>query len=316
VETVDCNLCGSRDHRLAYSMPDVHFHRDRWFDIVECSSCGLGFVNPRPSFEEMREYYPRQFYNYFDDASLHSLRYEREAEFLDAPGNGKMLLDIGCANGDFPRFMMNRGWKVEGVEVSTNARPISDFTVYRQDFASLPFDSPRYDAITAWAVLEHVHDPAAYFRKAATLLKPGGRFVFLVTNFSSSSSRFLFREDPPRHLYFFAENTVAHYLKRVGLRLERAIHNDRINTMRPVSWLRRLLITTFLRRPLRFQDIPENRVEYLSRRGFANNPIGNLRYLVTHPLTIFDRLSMPVYEKIQLMSRSYGITTYVATRPD
>jgi 2-polyprenyl-3-methyl-5-hydroxy-6-metoxy-1,4-benzoquinol methylase len=296
-------------------MPDVQFHRDEWFDIVECSSCGLGFVNPRPTFQEMAKYYPAEFYKYFDDATVHALRYKQEAEYLDGDQPGRTLLDIGCANGDFPRYMIKKGWTVEGVEVSPNARAIADFPVYRQDFASFPHQNPRYDAITAWAVLEHVHDPMSYFRKAASLLKPGGRFVFLVTNFNSSSSRHLFREDPPRHLYFFTQKTVVRYLEHVGLRLERADYDDRIYDMRPVSWLRRWLLGIFLRRPLRFQDIPDNRMEYLARRRLSNYAIGNLSYAATHPLAVLDRITMPLYEQFQLMSRSYGIVTYVATRP-
>lgn len=297
-------------------MPDVHFHRDEWFDIVECRSCGLGFVNPRPTFDEMAKYYPAEFYGYFDDVSVHQRRYQREAEYLDGVDSDRMLLDIGCANGDFPRFMMKRGWKVEGVEVSPNSRAITDFPVYRQDFASLPQETSRYDAITAWAVFEHVHDPMAYFRKVAALLKPGGRFVFLVTNFNSASSRYLFREDPPRHLYFFTERTVARYLERAGLRLESGHFDDRIYAMRPVSWLRRLLFKSFFRRPLRFKDVPDNRVEYLTRHGLANTAAANLRYVLTHPLTVLDRLTMPLYERLQIMSRTYGIVTYVATRPN
>jgi 2-polyprenyl-3-methyl-5-hydroxy-6-metoxy-1,4-benzoquinol methylase len=62
--------------------------------------------------------------------------------------------------------MRRLGWKVEGVEVSSNAKLITDFKVYRQEFKDIPISEPRYDVITAWAVLEHVHDPMAYFKKA------------------------------------------------------------------------------------------------------------------------------------------------------
>ena len=158
-------------------MPDVHFHRDEWFEIVECVECGLGFVNPRPEFREMEKYYPGEFFAVFEEhAEAHALRYAREADYLRGiTASGRILLDIGCANGDFPRYMKRLGWRVEGVEIGSNANPIADFPVYRTAFSELPLGGPHYDAITAWAVLEHVHDPMAYFIKAGELLKPGGQ---------------------------------------------------------------------------------------------------------------------------------------------
>jgi 2-polyprenyl-3-methyl-5-hydroxy-6-metoxy-1,4-benzoquinol methylase len=296
-------------------MPDIHFHREEWFSIVECASCGLGFVNPRPTYTEMAKYYPAEFYQYFDDVKTHGPRYEHEAAFLGEAAGEARLLDIGCANGDFPRFMKKRGWQVEGVEVSSNSRSIKDFPVYQQEFASLPFNTARYDAITAWAVLEHVHDPMAYFRKAAELLKPGGRLIFLVTNFKSVSSRSLFQEDPPRHLYFFTEETVKSYLASVGLRFESAHYDNKIYEMRPVGWLRHLVFRYILHKPFRFEDIPDNRIQYLKRHGLDNSFLGNLRYLLSHPFTVFDRLTMPLYEKAQMLARTYGVVIYVATRP-
>ena len=54
----------------------------------------------------------------------------------------KILLDIGCANGDFPRFMRKIGWQVEGVEISANSKSISDFKVYKEDFSQIQRDRP------------------------------------------------------------------------------------------------------------------------------------------------------------------------------
>ncbi len=215
METVTCNLCGSDKQRVVYKMPDFRFFPDEWFQIVECRRCGLGFVNPRPQPDEIFRHYPTSFYDSFDEEQTHhQKRYQAEADFIHQfiQPDGKSLLDLGCANGDFPRFMRDRGWQVEGVEVSPNSRPITDFPSYTQDFTQIPVHEPRYDAVTAWAVLEHVHDPMSYFQKASQVLRPGGVMVFLVTNFSSISSRSLFLEEVPRHLYFFTEKTVRSYL--------------------------------------------------------------------------------------------------------
>lgn len=299
-------------------MPDPLYCRDEWFTVVECQACGLGFVNPRPSTDEMQRYYPPDFYQYFDDErDFHERRYRAEAEFVKSvvgEGGKNALLDIGCANGDFPRLMRERGWEVEGVEVSATSKPISDFKVYRQSFTEIPVEDPRYDAVTAWAVLEHVHDPMAYFRKAAEVLKTGGALVFLVTNFKSASSRHLFREDVPRHLYFFTEETVKEYLALNGFELVRAEYNDKIYEMRPVNWLYYCFHRYIGRRELEWKDVPLTRREFFATHELTDSLVSSLRYVASHPLAGIDRMLVPLYEKYQMLKRTYGVVTYAAIK--
>jgi 2-polyprenyl-3-methyl-5-hydroxy-6-metoxy-1,4-benzoquinol methylase len=80
--------------------------------------------------------------------------------------------------------MAARSWDVEGVEISQSPERITDFRVYGQEFQDIPVNEPVYDAVTAWAVLEHVHDPMPYFRKASEVVKKGGLFVFSRAEFS------------------------------------------------------------------------------------------------------------------------------------
>lgn len=313
LEAVACNLCGSSAERLAYEVPDERYHPAEWFRVVECTGCGLGYVNPRPSPAAIGRYYPGDFYAFFDeDRAYHERRYGIELAHLAGMPKGR-LLDIGCANGDFPRYAKSRGWEVEGVEVSPNAKPIDDFTVYRQPFPTIPVEEPRYDAVTAWAVLEHVHDPMAYFRKAGRVLRPGGRFVFLVTNFESLASRHLFREDVPRHLYFFTEGTVRRYLETAGLALVKAEYSDQIYPMLPLHWSR-YLIARARGSALRYEDLPPNRAQWLERRGVRNSLAGNLRYVVSNPLTVLDRALAPLVGRVEMTRRRYGIVTYTAQR--
>jgi SAM-dependent methyltransferase len=316
METVKCNLCGSDNYRIVYSMPDARYFVDEWFNVVKCINCGLGFVNPRPAPSETAKYYPSSFYDYFDhERNYHLRRYTTEAKFLPEIGSGeqRLLLDLGCANGDFPRFMQKRGWKVEGVEVSPNAKPIFDFKVYNEEFKEIPIYEPRYDAITAWAVLEHVHDPMSYFKKAAQVLKPGGTFIFLVTNFKSVSSRSLFLEDIPRHLYFFTEETVKEYLAKSGFHLIQTDYSNKIYSMQPVNFLRYYLYRFFKRRGLKWGDT-QFISDFLGRNKSQNVLIRGLKCSISNPLYVVDRILMPIYERFQIIFRTYGIVTYVARR--
>jgi cyclopropane fatty-acyl-phospholipid synthase-like methyltransferase len=206
------------------------------------------------------------------------------------------------------------GWEVEGVEIASNATAVTDFPVFRCKLPDIPINCERYDAVTAWAVLEHVHDPMAYFEKVGTILNSGGIFIFLVTNFESASSRYLFREDVPRHLYFFSRPTVAKYLASCGLSFERAISANNIYCMRPVNWLRLFLRRLAQMRSLTWKELPESRQDYLRRIQRAPTVLWNAAYAVAHPFTTIDRILLPLYEQFQLAVGSYGITTYIARK--
>lgn len=319
LEIVPCNLCGSTKQRLAYEMPDTWYFRKEFFKVVECESCGLGFVNPRPKFEVIDRYYPKDFYDEFErDQAFHLERYRREAVYLRfarLPENCRpRLLDVGCANGGFAKYSLNLGWEVEGVEVASNAGRISDFPVFRCPLPEIPAPSERYDAITAWAVLEHVHDPMSYFKTVSRLLKVQGVFIFLVTNFDSVTSRHLFREDVPRHLYFFSQKTIKKYLESCGFSLEYAVSENSIYSLRPVNWLRFFVRRLTGTASLTWDNLPESRQDYFRRLQREPSLWLNIKYAATHPLTTLDRILMPLFEQVQMVRNTYGISTYVARK--
>lgn len=225
-------------------------------------------------------------------------------------------MDIGCANGDFPRFIRTLGWDVDGVETADNAELIDDFTCYRS-LDDIPADAPRYDAVTAWAVMEHVHDPMSVFAATARLLKKGGLFIALTTNLDSVSSRYLFREDIPRHLYFFNRRTIAAYAaKTLCLTLEDVKSGSHIYQMAPLHWLRHFLRRAAGLPPLKWDDLPEIRYAYFERNGLTPNLTNTIRYIATHPFTVLDRSLMPYYTKWQEIVGTYGLVIYILRKGD
>jgi SAM-dependent methyltransferase len=291
-------------------MPDPLFFRNEVFTVVECQECGLGFVNPRPTISEIQKYYPAKYYQGPPTGSHERYlrrRFTAEASYLKALKNGagrKRLLDVGCANGEFPRFMAMRGWEVEGVEVAESSEGIHDFRVYTEEFDKIPVHEPRYDAVTAWAVLEHVHDPMAYFRKAAQVVKKGGLFVFLVTNFKSAASRHLFCEDVPRHLYFFTRETVRRYLEKTGFGLEREDNGRNIHKMAPYNWTGYMVRSRLLGKKYEFRDMPLTSKDFRRTRNLKPGLLTALKYAAYSPMI----------ETAQVLRKTYGISTYVAHR--
>ena len=220
-EHAPCNLCGADDAKLLYRQRDERLRVDdiEW-NLVQCRRCGLGYLNPRPTREEVTVYYPE---TYFAERADMADRYRRQASYV--PGDGGRLLDVGTARGDFLAVMRDRGWDVTGIELSQDAGNPHRLTIHRQAFPEeCDLRGEQFDVITAWAVFEHLHDPAAAFAACARLLRPGGVLIVQVPNLNSIHARWARLEDVPRHLYFFTPGALRRYADRVGLELSRIVH--------------------------------------------------------------------------------------------
>jgi SAM-dependent methyltransferase len=83
--------------------------------------------------------------------------------------------------------------------------------VLRDDFLAHDFGDKRFDAVTFWAVLEHLLEPKRFLKKAASILKPGGFCFVLVPNMKSLAVRTIgkrYRYIYPQHLNYFTAQTL------------------------------------------------------------------------------------------------------------
>jgi 2-polyprenyl-3-methyl-5-hydroxy-6-metoxy-1,4-benzoquinol methylase len=232
MEHVPCPLCGERRHRLLFERRDhTHACSDQPFRVVRCRSCGFAFVNPRPGPDEIHTYYPDAFYeaSMSAEAVLASKRDSLAAKLaLVAHLPAGRLLDVGCQKGEFMYAMQQRGWKVQGVELSARPPNLFGLPILRGRLEEAALPDAAFDLITLWAVLEHVHDPISVLRAVRRLLAPGGRAVVLVPNFRSIPGRFLRHDDVPRHLLMFTPRTLRHAARRCGLRVQRTVFGDAV----------------------------------------------------------------------------------------
>ncbi len=107
--------------------------------------------------------------------------------FFDGLGKKKgRLLDLGCGAGEpFPRYFLDRGWEVVGVDFSAAflrlaARYTPEMKTLCADMMEVAFDPAQFDAITCIYSLFHV--PRAchpeLFAKFSRWLRPGGQALF------------------------------------------------------------------------------------------------------------------------------------------
>lgn len=94
-----------------------------------------------------------------------------------APAGGR-LLDLGCgANTDLDPYRTGDR-EVWGTDFDSHAalRHPEWFRRLGAD-GTIPFPDGHFDLVAANMVLEHVADPARFFREVARVLRPGGHFV-------------------------------------------------------------------------------------------------------------------------------------------
>ncbi len=148
-----------------------------------------------------------------------SVRFERELRLFQRFCPQGMILDVGCSTGAFLFQLKSRGnYQVIGTDISKPALDYArsrDLEIIGNSFPGHNFGEMRFDAITFWAVIEHLLEPEKFLRKAAMLLKSGGHCFILVPNMKSLAVRLLgakYRYIFPQHLNYFTAKTLKRFV--------------------------------------------------------------------------------------------------------
>ena len=234
-----CPSCGSPQWRL---LPLRYEFRGATFPLVECRSCELRFLAVQPDRAGLTELYsPEYFERDYRCGRVESSSFGEEAfrdenrgllerfARLTAPGR---LLEIGCATGWLLKHARERGWEVQGVELSADAVAHArglGLEVFQGEVLDAHLPADRFDLVYLGDVLEHVPDAHAVLAEVARVLRPGGHLVLRgpITTHSLARSlglaaygalgRTIVLREPPYHLWEFTPRSLVHLCERVGL---------------------------------------------------------------------------------------------------
>jgi SAM-dependent methyltransferase len=104
---------------------------------------------------------------------------------LPAAGNGRRVLDVGCAGGYLGAILADRGYRVTGIDSPGAARagfPESIELLEADLDLGLPPLIGCFDFAICADVLEHLRRPALLLRELRTVLAPGGRLAASLPN--------------------------------------------------------------------------------------------------------------------------------------
>jgi 2-polyprenyl-3-methyl-5-hydroxy-6-metoxy-1,4-benzoquinol methylase len=171
-------------------------------------------------------FYDRAGHEYLSPEKLEGdysdVRFQRELRLFRSLCPSGSVLDVGCSSGAFLYQLSKRypgDYRICGTDVSG---PALDYAakmgvpVIRENFLTHSFEK-QFDAVTFWAVMEHLFEPQSFLRKAASVLKPGGLCFILVPNMRSLAVRLLgvkYRYIYPEHLNYFTPETLKTFVSR------------------------------------------------------------------------------------------------------
>lgn len=239
-----CPACGNAEVRVLFEAGDDLFHTtDRRFHVVECRSCRLLRLTPRPGPTELWRYYPREYWFVPErDPASQLIELYRRAVLRDhvrfvekalsrAEADG-LVLDVGCGGGLFLRLLKERGHTVVGIDFSLAAAGVAwehnGVPALCGSLSQAPLPAGSCAAVTMFHVLEHLYEPAEYLRAAHTLLQDDGRLIVQVPNAASWQFLLLGEHwrglEVPRHLWNFRTGDLEILLDRSGFEVVRVKH--------------------------------------------------------------------------------------------
>jgi len=206
--------------------------------VVVCTGCGTGRYEPPLDPDAVLGGYPAEYYGQLGTKFhrlvevLVRLAASRQVAFLarGLPPRARVL-DVGCGRGVILGPLADRGFEAHGVEIRVEAAegvdPRAEIRIAPR-LAEAGYAAAFFDEVVVWHVLEHVADPRRTLAEAHRILRPGGRLVVAVPNFSSAQARWSgaawFHLDAPRHLHHFPLEALETLLAGSGFEVESRHH--------------------------------------------------------------------------------------------
>lgn len=161
-------------------------------------------------------------------------------------GRSLRIIEPGCGTGANLLYFQQKGYVVEGFDVSDTAVAYCTQRGLRAVKAS--FEDPpaiekgTYDVVLLPDVIEHVEDDGRCAEVAARLLRPGGA---LIVTTPADPSMWSHHDEVHHHKRRYRKAELVRVLSRAGLRLHFASHFNTL--LYPLAWIDRKLLACLRR---------------------------------------------------------------------
>ena len=224
-ETVRCPACDGERTRII----------ERWrltggAHAAACDDCGLLFVHPQPTPEELTAHYTPEGYGAWKASGVDKewavqpaerrikqrppgLFHALEKYFPTLDARGAKLLDFGCGPGAWLDRFKRRGWDTYGIE------PCTDAAFDRHTRVPAVPSEPQFDLVFLYHVLEHLPRPLDTLRELAGALRAGGHLFVSVPRLDALPIHHEvgYCLQPLHHIVAFTDACLRGLLVRAGL---------------------------------------------------------------------------------------------------
>ncbi len=227
-EQVFCPACGSEDYQIEFVKLG--------FSYVLCRKCSTLFVNPRPpsfildkfySSSPSTEFWVKEFFMPVAEARREKVfrpRAEQISKLVKKPF-GNIIGDIGAGFGLFLEELKkllpdNDYYAIEPSRLMVDILNMKGLKVIDKTFENMEGYNSFFDVLTAFELMEHIHNPGIFLKKVYTSLRPGGFFLLTTLNGKGFDILLLWEKSksvsPPHHLNFFNPLSIKTLLEKIG----------------------------------------------------------------------------------------------------
>lgn len=244
MKEIDCIFCNKKSDEIVIT--------ENNYSCKRCSQCGLIFLSPRPTHEEIRNIYKTDHDNISAADRIASefikiFNTKHHIKLIRKFVKHGALLEIGPGGGQFLSEAKENGFDPYAIELNpkqaqfiNNERkiPCED-----QELTSDSFPSKMFDVIYHSDVLSHFYDPMSEFKKMNSKLKMNGYLIF-ETGILNEVEKKHFNLIPsfqlPSHLFFFSDRSIQHLLKRTGFSLIKIFKYSRVFQLRAINMINKV----------------------------------------------------------------------------
>lgn len=254
MEEIKCIFCETENNHVVIE--------ENGYKGKKCPQCGLIYISPRPSFDEIVDLYRHDEVHISAKSHISAdfskrLHARHHLRIIRSVVKSGVLLEIGAGAGYFLDEARKLGFDPYGIEFNPiQANFIRDklkIPCEESPLSTSVFEGKKFNIVYHCNVISHFFNPVSEFRKIHQKMKDGGMLVFETGNLGEVKQKYFkhFQKfQYPDHLFFFSSDNLVDLLENNGfefIRIYRYSILPQLIAIKAVSGIRNAL-TYFISR--------------------------------------------------------------------
>ncbi|MDJ0567879.1 MAG: class I SAM-dependent methyltransferase [Pleurocapsa sp. MO_192.B19] len=220
---IKCIFCETESDRIVIE--------ENGYQGKQCDQCGLIYISPRPSFDEIIDLYGHDeayisAQSHISDDFAKRLYAKHHLKIIRSVIKSGSLLEIGAGAGYFLDEASKIGFEPYGLEFN----PVQADFVRNQlkipcqesPLSKSVFNGKKFDIVYHCDVISHLFDPISDFKQMHQSMKDESFLIFETGNLGEVDQKY-FEYVPsfqyPDHLFFFSSDNLINLLEQTGFEL-------------------------------------------------------------------------------------------------